>query len=398
MNKIAKVIVPIAILVGGAGVARVMVAARPTAERAAPAERATPVEVVVAQEAEGVARVSATGTVQAAREVVITPEVSGKIAWQSDALLPGGRLTEGEVFARIDARDYELSVETEKSRREQARLELQLEEGRQQTAEREWKLLGDEAGNKDLALRKPHYEAARQALASAEAGVERAELNLSRTRLRAPFNALVMTETIDVGQVVGPTSQVARLVGTDEMWVLASVPVAKLLMLEIPGHTTGIEAGSRALVHQDLGTGGAQERTGEVLRMLGELDPETRTAQLLLSVSEPLDPPNGGLPLLPGAYVEVSIEGKADAGAIEVPRAALYEGEHVWTVRDGTLARRTVEIGWRGADSVYVTAGLSAGDQVVVSPLALPVEGMSVEVVARTEDAAAEAVTEKSDG
>ncbi len=357
-----------------------MVLLRPSAERSEPIPRVAIVDVIRAQPSDLVARISATGNVVAAQQVHLVPEVSGKIVFQSDDLLPGGRIEKGQTLARIDPRDYKLAVRQQASQVEQARLNLQLEQGRQSIAAREWELLGEgrSADEAPLALRKPQLANAEAAVEAALSGLEKAELALERTSLRAPFNALITAESVDIGQVVGPQSQVATLVGTDSFWIQVSVPVEDLNQIDIPG--VSASEGSAARVVQRL-SGEDIEREGRVLRLAGALDPQTRTAQILIEVDHPMDPPDGGLPLLPGAYVEVEIAGKVLPETVSVPRAALFNGSDVWVVtEDGTLAKRPVEIAWRADDEVIVGAGIGDGEQIVVSPLALPIDGMPVRI------------------
>jgi len=357
-----------------------MILLAPAAERSEPPPRVAIVDVIGATPADQVAQVSATGSVQAAQQIQLMPEVSGKIVYQSEDLLPGGRLEKGQTLARIDSRDYHLTVRQQQSQVDQAELELQLERGRQSIAAREWELLGEgrSADEAPLALRKPQLANAERAVEAARSGLEQAQLALERTSLRAPFNALITQESIDIGQVVGPAAPVATLVGTDAFWVQVSVPVEDLAQIDIPG-INGSE-GSSVQVVQRL-NGIDLERTGQVLRLAGALDPQTRTAQILVEIEHPMDPIDGGLPLLPGAYVDVKIAGKVLADTVAVPRAAVSNGDEVWVVtEDQTLSKRRVDIAWRAADHIIVSSGLGAGDQIVVSPLAVPIEGMPVQI------------------
>ena len=178
-----------------------------------------------------------------------------------------------------------------------------------------------------------------------------------------------------MGQVVGASSQVATLVGTEELWVKVSVPMEQVAAVELPSEEG---AGSPARITQRLPDGTTIQRRGAVRQLYGQLDPQTRTASLLVAIQQPMDGP--GLPLLPGAYVDVEIRGRTLPGTFRVPRVALSEGDQVWVVSDDKLARRTVQIGWRDDSDVVVTRGLNPGDQVVTSPLALALEGMAVRI------------------
>jgi len=379
-KKLFKVGIPIAILTLGGIAAASLTRLSPTAERSAPPLKRTSVEVTTTAAQTLQAKVSASGLVTPARQISVLPEVTGRILQQSPQLVPGGRFRQGEVIARINSQDYRLALTQEQSRVQQRQVELEQERGRREIAAREWQLLG--GGDKDtdssLALREPQLAAAKVGLEAAQSGLERARVNLARTVIRAPFNAMVLSEQVDVGQVVGPGTPIATLIGTDELWVRVSVPVEKLEVIEIPGVTS--KRGSSVEVVQALRTGNNIVRRGAVLRLEGELDPQTRTAQLLIEIDAESEQPGSGLPLLPGANVEVVIEGRSIEQAITIPRVALRDGTRVWLVDDdGELAERAVTVGWRERDSVVVTAGLEPGERVVTSPIATPIVGMLVE-------------------
>ena len=76
--------------------------------------------------------------------------------------------------------------------------------------------------------------------------------------------------------------------------------------------------------------------------------------------------------------MELEIEGPSIDGLIELPRAWLHNDDTVYVFADGRLQIRQVEVAWRQPDSVLIAAGLEAGDKVVNSPLATPVEGMKL--------------------
>ncbi|TNE86676.1 MAG: efflux RND transporter periplasmic adaptor subunit [Deltaproteobacteria bacterium] len=375
---LTRVVLPVGIPLGALVLTAGAIALSPEANRQPPPPRVAQVEVAEVQPTAAVARVYGTGSVTAAKRVSLTTEVNGKVTYLADEMVPGGRFSKGDVLLRVDARDYKAALAAEQARLAQAELEVALEEKRGKIAEREWELFEDGRERTDLALRGPHLETARANLEAARAAVERAELNLSRTALRAPFDGVIAQENADLGQLVGPGTMVATLVGTDAAWVTVSVPVEQLRALAIPG--VSAEEGSAGLVRQVLPDGSAIERKARVLRLIGELDPTTRTAQVLVEIPEPM---SGDLPLLPGAYVEVELEGTPLPEAFVVPRVAVNDGDIVWVVGEGdVLERRQIGATWRDRESIVVATGLRAGDRVVTSPLSLPVEGMPVQTEA----------------
>jgi RND family efflux transporter MFP subunit len=358
----------------------------PEATRKPPAERALPVEVVQVQAEAASARIVTSGSVEPARRVTIVPEVTGRIVQLSDDLVVGGRVREGDLLVKIDPRDYQLNLQQQESQLASAQLQLEQELGQRSIAAREWELLGEgqAIAQKNLVLREPHLAAAEQAVLSAKSGIERARLTLGRTTIRAPFNASVLSESVAPGQVVSPGAPIATLIGSDRFWVRVSIPVERLDALTIPGTTkreSGSPLGTKARIVQPLSAGREIVREGEVLRLETQLDAESRTAQVIVGVESPLDPPEGGLPLLPGAFVRVELEGNVQAGIIVIPSRALHEGDTVWIVDEGQRLRvRRVVVGYSNDEVAHVLSGLEEGARVVVSPMALPLDGMIVRV------------------
>ncbi|MEL6346300.1 MAG: efflux RND transporter periplasmic adaptor subunit, partial [Myxococcota bacterium] len=373
------------VMLGGGVVTAGMVLSQDAQEQTAPALEPTPVEAISVSLSEYPVTVQTTGTVVAAQQINVVPQVQGKITYVSDKLKPGGRFNAGEVMARIDRRDYALAVEQQKSNVQQAEVNLALEQGRQETAQREWALLGNSGEPPALAARGPQLKATELALQSAKSGLRTAELNLERTTLRAPFNAIVLTESVDLGQVVGAQTNAATLSGTDTLWVQVSVPVERLGNIDIPGANATV--GSAATITQELGATQIV-REGQVLQLSGQLDPQSRTATVIVEIADPLNVKAAaqgempGLPMLPGAFVNVTLTGQPVSNVVKLPRVAVKENRYVWLADGERMIRQDIQVGWGSAEDVFVTAGLDAGDQVITTSVSFPIEGAPISVQA----------------
>jgi RND family efflux transporter MFP subunit len=362
--------------------ARNMIKSRPVAEKAARPPSVPVVEVIVAGAESRRTDVVAMGTVVPARRLTVQPEVGGRIVDHHPSLTAGGVISAGEELLRIDRREYEIIVEQQEAQVEQVRTELRLEEGRRYVAEREWELFESDIAStemgRELALREPQIRRAESSLKGALSGLERARLNVERTVLNLPFNALVLEENVEIGQLVSPQSKLATLVGTDRFWIQVSVPADRLDWIRVPGAGGG--EGSAARVLYERGGEEGEERKGKVVRLLGELDPVGRMARVLVMVDDPLGlQGKGGRPLLLGSYVRVEIEGREVPGLYRVPRTALRDGEYLWILGSGDrLEIRPVEILWSRKDEVFVSDGVGEGERIIVSRLGTPVQGMAL--------------------
>jgi RND family efflux transporter MFP subunit len=386
-KEILRRLLPIVIIAVGVLGAWWLVANRPRAQR----EQVEPipplVQVVEARRSSEPVTVLAMGTVVPAKRVVLQPEVNGRIVAQSPQLQPGGLFKTGDVILRIDPRDYETAVKRQEAAVEQARLEVEIEKGRQVIAEREWKLLEEDisldGASQDLALRKPQQKNARVALEAAESTLEQAKLQLERTTVYAPFDAVVQEEFVDEGQLVNPQTRLATLIGTDRFWVQVSVPVDRLQWMAFSN--AGKDEAAKVRVVQEVSADTRIELPGRLVRLLGDLDPVGRMARVLVEIEDPLglkDKKNPDrLPLMLGAYVRVEIEGRRAEEVFRVPRTAIREGDQVWIANEeDRLEVRPVEVFWRSKDTVLIRNGLREGDRVIANSIPLPIPNMKLRV------------------
>ncbi len=375
---IKRGVLPVLVVLGAIGTSAVMVRLAPKAAKAQVKKELPVVAVVELEPASETSLVATTGVVVPAHEITVLPELSGRLTRVSAELIPGGTVKKGDVLAQIDPRDYELAIVEAEGRVRAARLELELETSRGEIARRELGILGQKVEDVGPTVsRISQLAAAETNLAASESGLGRAKVTLGRTTLRAPFNATVISENVDVGQVVGPQTQIARLVGTDTLWVKASLPFEELDMIQIPG--TNAEQGSSVTVRHRLSDERVIERSGRVLRLVNELDAKTRRAQVLVEIEKPFAQ-ELGLPLVPGSFVQVEINGRQLDDAFCIPRGAVDDGR-VWVVTtEMTLDDRDVDIRWSHEDTLCVGGNLSAGARVMTTRMATPTRGLHVRV------------------
>lgn len=386
-----RIMTPLAVIAFGAVVAYWLITHRPQAKKALVEPPPTLVEAFTARQSDETVIIGESGNVIPAQEVDLRPQVSGKIIEQSSELMPGGRFRKGDVMLRIEPDDYEYLVEQQKARVEQARLNLLEEQGRQTIAEREWTLLGSDLEQndvgRDLALRKPHIKNAQAALLSAQSSLDDAQLQLDRTVIRAPFNGFIQDEFVDIGQLVNAQTRIATLIGSDEVWVEASVPVKYLPWINLP-QRDGV--GSTVTVIHDAGDFRASWQ-GQVIRLMGSLSDVGRTAKLLISVNDPFNLAANAdkqkSPLLVNTYVKVQIEGKRLHNVFALPEIAIRQndqgGDSVWVMdANNRLSIRKIDILLKQQMNNLIREGLQDGDRIITSRLGTPLPGMKL----RTQD------------
>lgn len=388
--KGARSLLPLAILALGAGLSALAVITRPQVEPKISKTLAPLVRVAEVVPRNLVLVVRGHGTVVPRSESDLVPQVSGEVVWISPALVAGGFFDTGEALLRIDPTDYELALEA--ARAAVARAESELLKSRKER-ERQRRLAESNAASE------ARIDQAENAFRGAEAGLRetrahrvRAERDLARTEVHAPYAGRVREESVDVGQFASRGAPLAKLYAVDFAEVRVPIPDRELAYLELPLGTRAGDApsgdGPRVTLRANFaGTQHAWE--GRLVRTEGEIDPRSRTVTVVARVEDPYGRIGGDTrpPLAVGLFVDVEIEGRAVEEAVVLPRLALRDGGQVYVVdADDRLQIRKVEILREDRDQVVIASGLNAGERVSVSPLRGAVEGMTVRVAEATED------------
>jgi len=382
-SKFSTFFIILIIFVIGGGVSYVLLSTGPEITPKEKTSSAKIVQVIPMEPQVLSVAVSAAGSVIPSRKVVIKPQVSGQVIRQSESVTIGGHVRQDDELIRIDSKDYELALAEERSNLEQARFEREVESGRQVIARREWDELQADLNmgdvNQSLVLREPHLRRAEAFMEKATNDIEIAELQLSRTVIKAPFNAMVTEESVEIGQLLSPNSAICELVGTDEFWIQVTIPFSDLKWIRFPN---GNQPGAEADVVLDMGNGESATWKGRVIRLLSDLDPLGRMARLVISVEDPLGlkkQSSGKLPLLLGSYVEVKIAAGDLENTLRVPREALREGNQIWVVGpDNLLKIVQATVLWLEKETVLISNNLEKSDQLVVSDLRVALPEMKV--------------------
>jgi RND family efflux transporter MFP subunit len=340
------------------------------------------VETVTVRRGTYAPRLVVLGTVDPAQEVTLSPRVSGQVTELSPRFVPGEIVRQGELLVRIDPADFENALSIRQSELEQSQASLEIEEGRQRLAEKELALLEgtiDET-NRALVLRKPQIASIRAEVSAAQAAVERARLDLQRSKVTAPFDAQILSRSVNVGSQVSPGDELAQLVGIEAYWVIATVPVRSLQWVQFPDaecEDSACQGSDVTLRNPGTWPPGA-ERKARVSRMLGTLDQQTRLARVLITVSDPLARNTEGPPLILDTLIETEIEGRPLENVIRLDRDHLHQDDTVWVMKDNELQIRNAEVVFQDAEHAYLRSGLDDGDEVVTTTLATVAEGIGL--------------------
>jgi len=391
-----RIALPILILGLALGGGYWLVSKPPAADTddAPPPRTARLVEVMTVPQTVESLVIEAMGTVQPSKQIELRPRVGGYVIGIHPQLIPGGVIAENELMLTLDPRDFELTVMQREAELARARSDLELEKAQQATAREELALIGERVSEEDkrYVLRGPQLANIEAQVKSAEAQLAEATTALERANIRAPFNAVVMNRSVDIGSQVGQNSPLATLAGSDTFWIEFQVPTDELQWIIFP--TADRPKGSKVIIHDDTAWKESMTRTGHVIGLASDLEAGARTAKVLVEVADPLAllEENADKPkLLLNSYVHGDIQGIDIPESVEIPRDYLRRNDVVWVMSDEQkLAIRKVTVIYTGRDAVIISDGLKAGEKLITTRLRAAVNGMDVRVEEPTEEAPAE--------
>jgi multidrug efflux pump subunit AcrA (membrane-fusion protein) len=366
------------------------------------------------------------GTARPLRKVAVCAEVSGLVTNVHPALRVGGITPAGQPLFRLDARDYraaeaEAAAGVEQSRQTIARYNEELRRNRQrlktlhrnrdlaasefervrdllqkhrvgseaelEAAERALNVTRDRVDEMDklLALAPLLIREAEAVGQAARARLARAQHQVRRCEVRAPFAARVCAVTVEEDHYVHAGTMAVTL--ADDSVLEIRVPLdareaQRWLQFEEGGTrevawfsqvkpvTCTVRWTEAPETHQWRGT----------LHRIEQFNADTRTLVVVVRVPAAQAVQGKGFPLVEGMFCSVEVPGRTLEGVCRVPRWAVSVDRTVYTAVDGRLVTRPVRVIHTHGDYALVDHGLGEGEILIVTRLADPLEGSLLEL------------------
>lgn len=351
--------------------------AKAKAKKAEEGSEPAPVEVETAERGRISSFVRSTANLRALREVQLMPRIEGVV--REVSAQEGDFVNQGDTLCRLDDRELQINLELAQQRLEQTKIQLESAkilrdknatqiEAKQRELERNSKALEQGlVSDTDVELIKnqlaelKHDERA-QAAAVREneyrveeltAEIESVRVQISHTRIAAPFAGRITDRTVEIGQTVRPA---------EPLFGLASfVPLyADVFLSELESRR--VRPGQEAEV--GLGSEGAENVSGRIVRVSPVVDDATGTVKVTAEINSP------GPGFRPGAFVRVRIKTDTREETVLAPKRAVVEesGQTFIFVQDGeTVTKREVRLGYEDGALVEVVSGIEPGEQVIVA-------------------------------
>ena len=377
--KIIKIIVPVAVIVLAVVAAIGLASMRKPPEKK---EEQRPGILVNAQQIDSqdlIYRIQSQGTVRPKLETNLSSEVNGRIVEVAENFVEGGFFNQGDLLVRVEQADYLTNVKAAEASLANAQSALEEEKARGRVAEEEWRSFT--AGKApELGLRRPQLAGALATVRSAEAELERANRDLARTEIRAPYSGMVKSRDANLGQFISRGTSVGMIYGTDIAEIRLPLTDNDLAFLEIPDFTQN--SNEPEVVLTAAVAGQIMQWPARLVRTEGVLDERSRVIYAVAEVTDPYQRVSRKqAPLRFGRFVQAQILGDATTDVVVVPRHLLQAQQQILVVdKDSQLQFRTVQLERTDDRFAYVRSGFAEGDRLATSAIANPLAGTLVRV------------------
>ncbi|MDH3789689.1 MAG: efflux RND transporter periplasmic adaptor subunit, partial [Xanthomonadales bacterium] len=338
MRKFFKYILPLLLIAMSvlAVIAMVTVAKGKRPEIKEDASPAVRIDAIPAEVASLNFSVYSQGTVRPRTETALVAEVPGQIVSVSENFIAGGFFREGEVLLQIDPSDYETGLLSAQAALAARKAQYSEQKARSEQALKDWNNLGRQGEPSELTLRLPQLAEAKAAVQAAEAKLQEARRDLQRTRIKVPYDGLVRSKLVDVGQFVGAGTPLGVTFSVDKAEIRLPLSNSDMAYLDLPS-ATRLDRTERVpvmLTADGAVTGG--EWSAEIVRTEGVVDEASR---VIYAVAEVIDP-YGVLGLSQqaelkmGSFVRAEIQGRRADDVVVLPRAVLRPDDTVLVAND----------------------------------------------------------------
>lgn len=315
-------------------------------------------------------KVRRTGQVQASLVSQLVSRANGQIVWVSDSFTTGASFQSEDLLVQLDDSEYRNEVAIQQAALTEALQALEEENAQVEQALQAWKISGRSGEPNDRVKRVPQLKAAQAKVKSARASLRRANENLQKTKITAPFDGQIVSTSANLGQYINTGSALAQLKSTQPPELRIAINQREVNYIDLPN--SGQQGALIRLLKTD---NHSDQDQGDITGQINHVETELNAATQQLIALAQLD---RHISLLPGQYVQSEIMGRELKDVLVIPNSAIYQGSYVYLVIDGVLQRRNITLGWQDENNTIITAGLNVGEQLVVTPLGQVTSGTPV--------------------
>jgi RND family efflux transporter MFP subunit len=329
-------------------------------------------------------RVTSQGNVRPRDQITLNSEVAGRIVRISPNFEDGAFFNEGDILVELDTADFEATLANAEAQVARTTSSYALEKAQSDQARQNWERLSP---NQDeppdpLVLRIPQLKQAEANVKSANAQLDRAQRDLERTRIRAPFDGRVRQRSIGLGQAIRINSTLGTIFASDYAEIRLPISAQDLPLLALPENLG--DPPVEVELSDSLNPGNGPLWKAKIVRTEGALDASSLELFAIAKVDDPFGLRSGKPTLRIGQPVTASIFGRVLENVMPLPRLGVKRLDQVYLVDPDkmTLHNRTIVAIWADEDHVIIRdPDIPDGMLMATTKLGYAPEGGQVEIL-----------------
>ncbi len=313
-------------------------------------------------------QVSVTGRVVSQQSIDVIAEVQGKLMQGTIPLKKGQNFRQGDILVNIYSRDTEYTLQARKSSYLNLLAsilpDLKIDYPNEYKT---WVSFFESVEIQSDLPELPNVETsqlkiflASRNILSEYYAIKSDEVRLKKYQIIAPYDGAIQNVILEVGSVANPGSRIAQIIKINQLEVEVPVESSSAQWLAI---------GDKALLKKESGDLAGE---GFIKRISSFVDMTTQSLSVFVSVTKNMDD------IIPGEYLKVEFPGMIIKKAMEIPRNAVFNRNIVFTIEDGYLSKKQINLLKINEKSVIFN-GLPEGSEIIVQPLANANESMQVQ-------------------
>lgn len=304
------------------------------------------ITVFVAKQQAFASNIQVTGTLLAANEVNISPEITGRVTAVN--FKEGAKVSQGQLLVQLNNKD--LLAQLKKAQAQKMLKQLMFER--------------NQALVKKGAISAEEFNTSETELASINADIDLLQEQIAKTNIKAPFSGTIGLTNISVGSIVNAGTTITGLQQTDKLKVEFSLPEKYISQVNI---------GQKVLFKP---AGFTEYFEAIIYAIEPKVDEQTRNITARAWYTNKNN-------LVAGGFASVKLNLLSNNNAIAVPTQSIVpilKGQKVYVVQADSIIEKQVETGFRTDEVVEITGGLNSGDTVVVGGIMYMRSGTKVKI------------------
>ncbi len=315
-------------------------------------------------------QIQSQGILMPKRQIALLTEISGKVVSMSPAFTAGGTFEQGDLLVQIDPADYQVAVARAEASLASAQAQVDLDQAKSDQALKDWQSFGKPGKPSDLLLNIPQLDGAKASLRAAKADLMKAKRDLEKTEIKAPFAGTVISKSVDLGQFIGMSASLGSIAGTDVAEVRLPLSNEQIKQLNLQNLNLN-DSPLYVEFTQDLNQ---LPILGQIRRLESSKDSRTLMTYAVAEIDQPFA---DGLRF--NSYLQAQIFGQSYDQIFSIPTAWMMPNNQLSIYNDsGTLEIKSVQVIHKTNDFFYVNQGLTSQDQIIITPIQAPEEGMQL--------------------